>query len=143
MNVHVELIDNSELIKNATDAQIEAALTDCGSQAEGYAKSTLTVTGRRGEGFLINSISNTVKVEKDRAMAYVGTNNEYAPYHEMGTGIYAEGGGGRQTPWSYKDRHGEWHTTRGIRPTHFLKNAIADHIDEYKAIIEAHLKGER
>ena len=141
MNVHVEVIDNSELIKNATDAQIEAALTACGLQAEGYAKSNLTAAGRRGEGILINSVTNTVRVEKDRATAYVGTDVEYAVYHEVGTGIYTEGGGGRQTPWSYKDRHGEWHTPRGLKPTHFLKNAIADHVEEYKAIIESHLKG--
>ena len=86
---------------------------------------------------LRNSMNHLVQGED----CYVGTNQEYAIYHEFGTGIYCEGGGGRQTPWTYQDAHGEWHRTRGLRPIHFLKNAIAEHTSEYQQIIEQQLKG--
>jgi phage gpG-like protein len=33
----------------------------------------------------------------------VGTNVEYAPYVEYGTGKHALGGNGRKTPWAYTD----------------------------------------
>ncbi len=59
---------------------------------------------------------------------------------ELGTGVYAEGGGGRQTPWRYQDRKGEWHTTRGAHPHPYLRPAIENHTEEYKRILERLLK---
>jgi len=55
--------------------------------------------------------------------AEVGTNLEYAPYVEYGTGIYAAGGDGRKTPWMYKVESGKyagWHRTRGMKPHPYL-----------------------
>ena len=37
----------------------------------------------------------------------VGTNLEYAPYVEFGTGLFASNGDGRKTPWSYQSADGE------------------------------------
>ena len=54
----------------------------------------------------------------------VGTNTEYAPYVEFGTGLFAEAGNGRQTPWSYQDENGEWHTTIGQHPQPYLGLAL-------------------
>ena len=85
---------------------------------------------------LRGSISHKVQDET----CYVGTNNEHAIYNEFGTGIYADGGG-RMSPWAYQDDEGNWHRTRGMKPIHFLKNAIEEHKDEYKAIMEQELKG--
>ena len=61
-------------------------------------------------GRLRNSISHT----HDKNTSYVGTNVEYAPYVEMGT------------------------TNTRAQP--YLKPAIADHIQEYKGIVEQELK---
>lgn len=79
---------------------------------------------------------------------YVGTSLKspegapYPVYVELGTGIYADGGKGRQSPWVWKDKNGEYHRTRGMKPRHFMKNALqrADHIKEYKEIYENQLK---
>ena len=71
---------------------------------------------------------------------YIGTNTKYAIYNEYGTGIYAEGGKGRKSPWVYKGSDGKTHVTRGMKPLHFLRNAVQDHKDEYKAIAEKYLK---
>lgn len=138
MNViDVNLTDNRDAVLASLKQQIEAGLEACGNQAVSHAKSNITEAGRVDTGAMRNSISHIVQDE----VCYVGTNQEYAPYHEYGTGIYADGGG-RQSPWAYQDNKGDWHMTRGMKPIHFLKNAIADHLAEYKAIINKFLKGE-
>ena len=118
------------------EQRIQAALESVGNHAVSHAKSNITQAGRIGQGTMRDSITH--QVEGDTC--YVGTNNEYAVYHELGTGIYADGGGGRKTPWTYKDEDGEYHTTRGIRPIHFLKNAVESNKEEYRKIIEDELK---
>ena len=54
----------------------------------------------------------------------VGSTIEYAPYVEVGTGIYSTQGGGRQGGWRYVDASGEGHFTMGSRPQPFLKPAM-------------------
>ena len=55
----------------------------------------------------------------------VGTNTEYAPYVEFGTGIYAESGLGRKTPWRYySPRMGRFVRTVGMKPKPFLRPAF-------------------
>lgn len=102
-------------------------------QAEGYAKDLTPVD----TGNLRNSITH--KVVDDEV--YIGTNNEYAAYVELGTGIHTEGG--RQTPWVYKDDEGNWHHTRGQEAQPYLKPAVADHKQTYRNIIENELKNYR
>lgn len=130
------IIDNSADVKAAFEAAMWNALVKCGFTAEGYAKRLCPVD----TGNLRNSITH--EVVDDEHAVYIGTNNEYAAYVELGTGIYAEGGGGRPTPWAYQDASGNWHWTRGNRAQPYLKPAVADHADKYRAIIEAALKGE-
>lgn len=65
---------------------------------------------------------------------------------ELGTGPYAEtsegqpGGGRQDVPWFYKDEYGIGHLSYGMKPAHFLKNAVADHKDQYISIAEKYLK---
>jgi hypothetical protein len=134
----VEITDNSEEVLDALQRQIAAALEACGNQAVSHSKQIVTAASRIDTGALRNSINH--RVTMDEKACYIGTNQDYAIYNEFGTGIYADGGG-RQSPWSYKDDQGKWHRTRGMKPIHFLKDAIAKHTDEYKAIIKQYLKG--
>ncbi len=77
--VSVQIMDNSDLIEQATNEAIVKALEAMGFQAEGYAKMKCPVdTGR-----LRNSITHTYDAAEQKA--YVGTNVEYAPYVEYGT----------------------------------------------------------
>lgn len=62
-------------------------------------------------GNLRNGITHTQSENAE----YIGTNVEYGPYVEMGT-------------------------TR-TRAQPFIKPSVADHVDQYKQIIEARLKG--
>lgn len=68
-------------------------------------------------------LRNSITHEVDDGVGIVGTNKEYAPYVEFGTGIFAVEGNGRDTPWSYQDDEGNWHTTIGQKPQPFLEPA--------------------
>lgn len=127
-----EFISHSDEVEAALQDAVEAALEAMGQQAVSYAKSNITEAGRVDTGAMRNSVSHAVATAENAV--YVGTNNEYAIFHELGTGIYLEGGGGRQTPWAYQDAKGEWHRTRGLKPIHFLKNAVQDHIEVLQQI---------
>lgn len=78
--------------------------------------------------------------EVDGDTGVVGTNVEYAPYVHQGTGIYASDGNGRQTPWSYQDRDGNWHTTKGQAPNPFLDRALNKNRNEIKKIFKEKVK---
>lgn len=139
MDADVRIETNKDLFLDAADEAVEMALKTIGLQAEGYAKDIITAESRVDIGRLRNSITNDV--DKDEKVVYIGSNLVYAVYNEVGTGIYAEGGGGRKTPWRYKDGKGKWHQTHGMTGIHMLKRAASEHGDEYKAIVEEMLKG--
>lgn len=74
----VNLNDNTELIKTASDAAIAKALEMCGMKAEGYAADLSPVdTGR-----LRNSITHA---PEGKYTEVIGTNVEYAAFVELGT----------------------------------------------------------
>lgn len=131
MAAEVTVISNIDAFLEAKDEAVARAMEACGEMAEGYAVLKCPVD----TGNLRTSISH----DSDEDTAIVGTNVEYAPYVEYGTGKYAEGGG-RSTPWRYQDSDGNWHTTSGQKPQPFLRPAIADHTEEYKNLIEMYLK---
>ena len=83
------------------------------------------------DGTLRGSI--TSEVEDNQGI--VGTNVEYAPYVEFGTGLFAANGDGRQTPWTYRDAKGEWHTTVGQHPQPFLQPALDNNKREINDIL--------
>lgn len=125
--------DYSDEVLDAMQDAVARALERIGMQAEGYAKDLAPVD----TGLLKNSI--TYDIDKDERKVYIGTNVEYAPYVELGTGIYA-GSGGRPTPWAYQDDEGNWHWTRGNEAQPFLAPAVKDHAQTYRNIIEDELK---
>lgn len=128
----VEIQDNSREISAEIKAALLRGLEKIGLVAEGYAKKLCPVD----TGNLRNSITHVV--DEQEPAAIIGTNNEYAAYVELGTGKYAEGG--RPTPWVYQDAKGNWHMTHGNKAQPFLKPAAADHVGQYRDILESELK---
>ena len=126
--------DYSQDVLDAMQDAAVRALERVGEQAEGYAKDLAPVD----KGQLRNSIAHIVK-DSENAV-YIGSNLEYAIYQELDTGIYAEGGGGRPTPWVYQDAKGNWHWTRGNPAQPFLAPAVKDHPQTYRNIVEDELK---
>ncbi len=106
----VKVTDNSAIFKDAKDRAIEAALEAIGMTAERHAKADTPVD----TGRLRASISHAV--DADEKAAYIGTNVEYAIYVEL------------------KD------SKHKVGQAHFLRDAAANHADEYKRIAETYLK---
>lgn len=69
------------------------------------------------------------EVEQDGSKGVIFSNLEYAPYVEIGTGIYSSKGNGRKTPWKYEGSHG-WVTTEGNEPQPFLEPAAQENKSE-------------
>jgi HK97 gp10 family phage protein len=78
--------------------------------------------------------SITSKVEGTTGIVF--TPLEYAPYVEYGTGLFAEVAGRKDTPWSYQDDEGEWHSTSGQKPQPFMRPALNDNRTEILKILE-------
>lgn len=127
--------DHSKEVLAELDLKIKKALEECGLIAEGYAKGLCPVD----TGALRNSISHKVVDEAKETACYIGTNQEYAPYVEFGTGQYYSGG--RRTPWVFKDSKGNWHRTTGQKAQPYIRPSVSDHTDEYRNIIQTELKG--
>ena len=116
-------------------------------------------------GNLRNSISHEVKMSDDAV--YIGTNVEYAVYNEYGTGVYADTG--KTTGWwvfvpgsgtgngsrsgkRYSEKEArkivaamrakgiDAHMTQGMKPIHFIRDAVQGHEKEYESIIISEIK---
>jgi len=131
-SMHIEITDNSGLVKEEFQAAVIRALEKCGLTGEGYAKLLCPVD----TGNLRNSIAH--QVDEGEPAVYIGSASEYATYVELGTGKYYPGG--RQTPWVYQDAKGKWHITHGQRARPYIKPAVAEHAQTYRNIIEDELK---
>lgn len=136
---HFEIIkDNSKEIIDQINKGMIAGLEACGQFAESRAIENLERAGRAG-GALGQSIEHTVASNGDSYTAWIGSNTEYAPYVEFGTGAYYPSG--RKTPWVYQDDAGNWHTTIGMEASPYLKPAITDHQDKYPKMIADGIAG--
>lgn len=89
---------------------------------------------RRTSTLMRSIIVGEEEVKATAASVRVGPSEPYGKHVEYGTGIYAEGGKGRQTPWRFKTGDGSWVTTRGQRPQPFMRPAWDENQD--KAIAE-------
>ena len=115
-NIEISLTDNSDLIKDALEDQVEQALTAVGITAENNAKREITRavydtpespsyvrTGR-----LRNSLTHSVAMNEKAV--YVGSAVEYAAYVELGTSR--------------------------MRARPYLRPAVENYTDEYKNLIK-------
>lgn len=151
MDFEIKLSDFSDAVMSELESQLRAANEVVGLAMEAHVveaapvgtPSSTSVKNYHG-GNLRKSITHKVI---DNTV-YVGTNMKapngasYPIFAELGTGIYATDGKGRKSPWVWRDKNGDYHYTHGIKPTHFMRNALssAEHIKEYKKIYENQLK---
>ena len=137
-NITESHVDEAISALNAAKPKI---LETIGLKAEKYAKALCPVgtsesTGKKGYrgGTLRNSITHSVSEDT----VSIGSNVEYAPYVELGTGP-------NFTPppeWESFD------TPRGrgvghgyVKPRPYLRPAIEDHMNEYEQIMKSELGG--
>ena len=142
MAKNIEFRDNTEEVLSALEAAIRRGNEAIGLAAERHAKKKITEAKAVDTGRLRNSITYALAGEethvksyradkggKDRETytydgtadgkkgsgVYIGTNVEYAPGIELGT-----------------------HRSAGA--VHFLQDAVANHTDEYKKLMEDSMK---
>ena len=115
-----EILDELEKVKNFKT--LVPAMEKVSAIVERSAKENAP----KATGALRRSIESEVSGNRKSVVAKVFTPLEYAHYVEYGTGLFAEGGNGRATPWSYQDEAGNWHTTSGMKPAPFLRPALEE-----------------
>ena len=95
-------------------------------------------------GQLRSSIRHEIEgVNKEAIVGVVGSNVEYAPYVEYGTGIYARDNNGRKTPWAYTDlKTGKTVWTHGSHPHPYLEPALLANKDNIRKIFREAIKEE-
>ena len=163
----VIFVDHSPEVIKELEKNLEKALEEIGITCQGHAMDILEAglprnggakTTEGGAG-LKGSIDH--KVIAGEKAVYVGTDNDHAIYNEYGTGIYAGGsgywvyvpGGGKagqgkryslekakQVMAILQEQGVDAHITQGMRPLHFLKNAMDNNLREYINIIKKYLK---
>lgn len=144
----VEFVSHISHVMNATDQALERAAEIIGGMMETKAKLYITdaVYTNDAQGWYVrtgnlrNSITHDSVANDHSVTIAVGSAVDYAPFVELGTGIYAEDGKGRKTPWSYQDPSGGWHQTVGMPARPFLRPAVEKHIKEYKEVLENELR---
>lgn len=139
MNINITESHVDEVI-SALNAAKPKILEIIGLKAEKYAKAlcpvgTVESTGKKGYrgGTLRNSITHSI----DDDTLSVGSNVEYAPYVELGTGP-------NFTPppeWeSFDTPKGSGIGHGYVKPRPYLRPAIEEHLSEYADMIEKELK---
>lgn len=88
------------------------------------------------DGQLKASITHVV--DTDESSVSIGTNVEYAPYVELGTGQFSEDG--RKTPWKFQSADGTWYTSIGQKAQPFLTPAVDENLDKIVEQFENLLK---
>ena len=137
----VQVIDNSDEVLAELSRAKARMLETIGLKAEGYAKrlcpvGTVESTGKKGYrgGTLRNSITHAV----DGDTVAIGSNVEYAPYVELGTGPHFE----PPPAWeSFSSKRGSGVGRGYVKPRRYLQPAIEEHAGEYKTIAENERKG--
>lgn len=126
-DVKIEGLNNllAKLNKYADPAQLKQSMEKCCAIVEASAKEKAP----KDTGELRRSILSRVEETANGVEGVVFTPLEFAPYIEYGTGLFAEDGG-RQTPWSYQDDEGNWHTTKGQRPQPYMRPALTENHDQ-------------
>ena len=120
-------------------------LTMIGLKAERYAKKLCPVgteesTGVKGYrgGTLRNSIAFLVDAAGENKALEVGSNVEYAPYVELGTGPYFV----PPPEWErFESEKGKGVGKAYVKPRPYIRPAIEEHREEYQRIAERELKG--
>ena len=136
----VQLTDNSAEVLSGLESAKARTLEMIGLKAEGYAKKlcpvgTVESTGKKGYrgGTLRNSITHTISGDT----VSIGSNVEYAPYVELGTGPHFE----PPPDWeTFTTKRGKGVGRGYVKPRRYLQPAIEEHKDEYKTIMESELR---
>ncbi len=115
------LIRRLQSVRNDSDRIIERGLRKAGEKIRGRA--VLSCPVDTGE------LRRSIKVQKPAPLTVtVGTNLEYAPYVEYGTGTAGDPAVSHTNKefWRWQDEEGNWHTSHGQPAQPFLRPAVKE-----------------
>lgn len=115
---NVEFKDNSAVIKGLIGEKAIAFLYEAVAEIESQAKRNSRVDTGKTKGAW-SSI-----VDEENLEAFVGNTDQNAILEEFGTGEYALNNDGRKGGWRYMDAKGNWHYTKGKKPSRALCRAF-------------------
>lgn len=135
IDIKVEITDNSQEVLSGLKNAIGRALWAMGAKAEGYAKKGNVPVDT---GLLRNSITFAVGGKAPNISSYRADKPDESGVIRSGSyggtapaGNYVAIGSGVEYAAAQ-----EIGTSRGIRPHHFLKDAVANHSEEYKQVVK-------
>ncbi|MCL1924031.1 MAG: hypothetical protein FWF50_00440 [Defluviitaleaceae bacterium] len=132
----VKFTSNKKAVLQQFDRNVGKTLTAIGMKQQELAALEITDMGIVDTGLLRASNGYQVNLANQEVM--VGNSVSYAPFIEFGTGVHAELGQGRQTPWTYFDElNQQFVTTSGMEARPFLRNSILKYEEDYKEIVNA------
>lgn len=137
-----EVIKNLEVFINSTlPGALKEGVTDICMDIRNKAIQNITEANLVDTGVMRASITLEVEEVSDGIEGAVGSDSEVALYQHEGTGLYARSGNGRkEVPWRYQTPDGKWHTTKGVKPTPFLQDAVDEvrpnMLDYFKGVIK-------
>ena len=114
-----KLIKKLREVRADADTVIEKGLLKAGNKVRN--KAVLLCPVDTGE------LRGSIQVEKIAPLTVaVGTNKEYAPFVEYGTGTQGDPAVPHTTKeyWRYQDENGNWHTSHGHPAQPFLRPAV-------------------
>lgn len=137
--------DNRKKVLKELQTRIDDALELCGEQAERNAKLNLEHAPRRIDtGLLRNSITYALHGKAANAMAY-SADRARKEGETIPSGSYSgTAPDGTNTVYIGSNVEYAWYVEEGTRkmvPSHFLRDALADHDEEYKNLIKQVMNG--
>lgn len=116
------LLQKLNTLDTDVDKIVDNALYQGAQKIQGDAKRLIKAKDAFDTGRLHGSIS----VEAIPNGYAIGTNVEYAPYVEYGTGPLGDPTVPHTTRkyWRYKDENGNWHTSHGMKARPYLRPAL-------------------
>lgn len=132
----IRLEDNSKEFLSALKKTLPKSLKKIGLTAERYAKKLCPVgtpesTGK--PGYRGGTLRNSITHEVDNNSVTIGSNVEYAPYVELGTGPYFD----PPPEWEkFTSKRGSGKGHGYVHPRPYLRPAIEDHKSEYEGIFK-------
>jgi hypothetical protein len=146
IDISMNLTDNSKLVREALDEQIEQALIAVGMTAESYAKLPEKSGGHMpvDTGRLKNSITYAIAGQSPHITSYRADKGDEGGSY--GGSMPQDPGGKTRSVYIGSNVEYAAAVENGISGKqtgkHFLRSALSDHTAEYKEFIEKALKGQ-
>lgn len=142
-HVDVSLVDNLDLVLKATDEQIEMALIAIGAKMESHAKADYVPvdTGRLKNSITFALAGGPAQISSYGPDSGGGDDEQSKPY--SGTAPADPGGKVRSVYVGSNVEYAEIveEGTSGRKGKHYLRDAVNNHIEEYKSLAVRALSG--